>query len=61
MFVFYDILTTGRSPAFDPPLQFAAILMDDDFNQVERVDVQCSLFSKDFHLLFQKRIQLGLT
>ncbi len=38
MFVFYDFETTGTSPAFDPPLQFAAILTDDDFKQVERED-----------------------
>lgn len=38
MFAFYDLETTGTSPAFDQPLQFAAILTDDDLNQVERVD-----------------------
>ena len=43
MFVFYDFETTGTSPAFDQPLQFAAILTDDDFNQVERVDIRCRL------------------
>lgn len=43
MFVFYDLETTGTSPAFDQPLQFAAILTDDDFNQVERVDIRCRL------------------
>lgn len=43
MFVFYDFETTGTSPAFDQPIQFAAILTDDDFNQVERVDIRCRL------------------
>ncbi len=43
MFAFYDLETTGTSPAFDQPLQFAAILTDDDFNQVERVDIRCRL------------------
>lgn len=43
MFAFYDFETTGTSPAFDQPLQFAAILTDDDFNQVERVDIRCRL------------------
>ncbi len=43
MFAFYDFETTGTSPAFDQPLQFAAILTDDDFNQVERVDIRCKL------------------
>jgi len=37
MFVFYDLETTGTSPAFDQPLQFAAILTDDKFNQIERI------------------------
>lgn len=27
-FVFYDLETTGISPAYDQPLQFAAILTD---------------------------------
>ena len=43
MFAFYDLETTGTSPAFDQPLQFAAILTDDDFNQVQRVDIRCRL------------------
>lgn len=43
MFAFYDFETTGTSPAFDQPLQFAAILTDDDFNEVERVDIRCRL------------------
>ena len=43
MFAFYDFETTGTSPAFDQPIQFAAILTDDDFNQIERVDIRCRL------------------
>ncbi|MEL7803206.1 exonuclease domain-containing protein [Sulfitobacter pontiacus] len=43
MFVFYDFETTGTSPSFDQPIQFAAILTDYDFNQVERVDIRCRL------------------
>lgn len=43
MFAFYDFETTGISPAFDQPLQFAAILTDDDFNQVEIVNIRCRL------------------
>jgi len=43
MFVFYDFETSGTSPAFDQPLQFAAILTDDDFKQIERVDIRCRL------------------
>jgi exodeoxyribonuclease-1 len=30
-FVFYDLETTGLSPAFDQPLQFAAIYTDENF------------------------------
>jgi exodeoxyribonuclease-1 len=43
MFAFYDFETTGTSAAFDQPLQFAAILTDDEFNQIERVDIRCRL------------------
>ncbi|WP_433989612.1 Exodeoxyribonuclease I (plasmid) [Pseudoseohaeicola sp. NH-UV-7] len=43
MFAFYDFETTGTSPAFDQPIQFAAILTDDDFDQIERVNIRCRL------------------
>lgn len=43
MFVFYDFETSGLSPAFDQPLQFAAILTDDDLDEVERVNIRCRL------------------
>ena len=43
MFAFYDFETTGTSPAFDQPLQFAAILTDDNFNEIERVNIRCRL------------------
>ena len=42
-FVFYDLETTGISPAFDQPLQFAAIVTDLDLNEIERVDIRCQL------------------
>ena len=42
-FVFYDLETTGTSPAFDQPLQFAAILTDDGLNPLDRVDIRCRL------------------
>ena len=42
-FAFYDLETTGTEPAFDQPLQFAAILTDDDFNEIERVNLRCRL------------------
>ena len=43
MFVFYDFETTGVSPAFDQPLQFAAILTDDNLNPVDEVNIRCRL------------------
>ncbi|SMX25286.1 exonuclease domain-containing protein [Boseongicola aestuarii] len=42
-FAFYDLETTGRSAAFDHPLQFAAIYTDDDFNVLETVNLRCRL------------------
>ena len=44
-FAFYDFETTGANPAFDQPLQFAAILTDDDFNELDRVNIRCRLAS----------------
>ncbi len=43
MFAFYDFETTGTSPAFDQPLQFAAILVDDDLREVDRRNLRCRL------------------
>ncbi|WP_323037739.1 exonuclease domain-containing protein [Pararhodobacter sp.] len=40
---FYDLETTGLSPAFDQPLQFAAILTDDEFREIERVNLRCRI------------------
>ena len=42
-YVFYDLETTGMSPAFDQPLQFAAIVTDLELNEIERVDIRCQL------------------
>lgn len=42
-FAFFDLETTGISPAFDHPLQFAAILTDADFREIERVNLRCQL------------------
>ena len=42
-FAFFDLETTGISAAFDHPLQFAAILTDADFREIERVDLRCRL------------------
>jgi exodeoxyribonuclease I len=42
-FAFYDLETTGISPAFDQPLQFAAILTDAEFREIERVNLRCRI------------------
>ena len=42
-FAFFDLETTGTSPAFDHPLQFAAILTDAEFREIERVNLRCGL------------------
>jgi len=42
-FVFYDLETTGISPAYDQPLQFAAIRTDDSFAEIERIDLRCRI------------------
>ena len=42
-FVFYDYETTGISSEYDQPLQFAAIITDLEFNEIERVDIRCQL------------------
>ena len=42
-FAFYDFETTGTSPAFDHPLQFAAILTDGEFREIERVNLRCRI------------------
>lgn len=43
MFAFYDFETTGISPAFDQPLQFAAILVDEDLREVDRRNLRSRL------------------
>ena len=42
-FVFYDLETTGTSPAYDQPLQFAAIRTDANLQELERVEFKCRL------------------
>lgn len=41
LFVFYDTETTGTNNVFDQILQFAAILTDDDLQEVERFEIRC--------------------
>lgn len=43
IFAFYDLETTGISPAFDQPLQFAAILTDAEFREIKRVNLRCRI------------------
>ena len=42
-FIFYDFETSGAKPAFDQPLQFAAIVTDIDFNEIDRLELRCQL------------------
>ncbi len=42
-FAFYDLETTGISPAVDQPLHFAAILTDGEFREIERVNLRCRI------------------
>lgn len=42
-FAFYDLESTGISSAFDHPIQFAAILTDAEFKEIERVNLRCRL------------------
>lgn len=40
-FVFYDTETTGTNVDFDQIIQFAAILTDRQFREIDRIDVRC--------------------
>jgi exodeoxyribonuclease-1 len=42
-YVFYDTETTGVNTAFDQILQFAAICTDENFNELERLEVRSRL------------------
>lgn len=42
-YLFYDLETTGLNPAFDQPIQFAAIRTDPDLNELERYDLAIAL------------------
>jgi hypothetical protein len=42
-FVFYDTETTGTDTTFDQILQFAAILTDGDFRELDRFEIRCRL------------------
>jgi exodeoxyribonuclease-1 len=42
-YVFYDLETTGISPEYDQPLQFAAILTDENFVERVRINIRCRL------------------
>lgn len=43
MFVFYDTETTGTNLEFDQILQFAAILVDERFLEVDRFNLRCRI------------------
>jgi len=40
-YVFFDTETTGLSPQFDQIIQFAAIKTDENFQEVDRINVRC--------------------
>ena len=42
-FVFYDLETTGRNSTWDQIIQVGAILVDEQFNEVERFEERCRL------------------
>ena len=44
-FVFYDLETTGRNPTWDQIIQVAAILVDSNFNEIDRFEERCRLKS----------------
>ena len=37
-FVFYDLETTGRNSTWDQIIQVGAILVDEEFNEIERFE-----------------------
>ena len=43
MYAFYDFETSGAETAFDQPLQFAAVLTDEKFNELESINLRCRL------------------
>ena len=42
-YVFYDFETSGINVNFDQPLQIAAILLDENFNEIDVIDERCKL------------------
>ncbi len=42
-FAFYDLETSGTNPAYDQPLQFAAILTDDRLEPLDEFNIRCRL------------------
>lgn len=42
-FAFYDLETSGTDPAYDQPLQFAAVLTDDRLERLDEFNIRCRL------------------
>ena len=42
-FVFYDLESTGRSSTWDQIIQVGAVLVNDTFDILDRLDLRCSL------------------
>ena len=57
-YIFYDLETTGTDKNFDQILQFAAILTDDDFRELDRFEVRCRLITRQYVRL-QTNYDLG--
>jgi exodeoxyribonuclease I len=42
-YLIYDTETTGTSTEFDQILQFAAIIVDEELNEIETIDIRCQI------------------
>ena len=42
-YVFYDFETTGLDTKFSQPIQIAAVCLDENFKELDRIDQKCKL------------------
>ena len=42
-YVFYDLETTGKNTVWSQIIQFAAILVNENLEELERYDIKCGL------------------
>ena len=70
-FIFYDLETTGRNSTWDQIIQVAAILVDENFNEIEKnlkkseINVNSSftwltLTKSSFSIIFQLLLNIVL-